>query len=854
MNTTLLVQITGQTWSRLDIFEDIPITVTYQQNDVTDFSVTKIPYSKTITLPSTTNNDIIFEHYYEVNGTDFNPLNKVPCVVQYRGTDIFTGILKLNSVTTRSTNRIYDVVILGEVADWGSLVRDLTLQELDWYDLTHELNYSSITQSWEAKNTNDDGLKNGNVLYPLINYGLLYTGTTTASTPSFTYDFGQPTSFDTSSNALPPSIFKPAIRLKTVIDRIFDKTPYQLNSEFFNTAYFKSLYMDTFLNGNLGIETEQEVKNQNIFRVFTNNNDNLPPTYFSDGTIQIENIPWLVETPDGYDPLHNFTLGNTLQTGYFRAPYTGTYYFNVRFNYFSPEPSLGLIKFYILGNKAQSLTNLENQPSFYLSQQFNAGSLPEQHADLYFSGDCNIGDYVKLYVLIDPTSNFLSNVQFKGFNFGGVTTPQPMWELYNSPVVGKEVVNFQLGVPNVNSLDFIRSLQTMFNLVIIQDEEDQTIKIEPYNWAFNDTTRTKRDWTQIVDLDSDFKVQPLSFDLSKEIVWTNGERGFEYLNYDWFNTNDFVYGRYKYISDWTALTGEQEYQTIFGSVPTSGITNGENFIIPKFFYLNNGQETPYSTEPHVFFWVGNRWAYKDRFKSIPGYWYLASGGTPVEQTTYPAVNHLTSLDIQIPSLVSDLNFRGTFDYFGNTNNQPVQFTENNLFNLYWNTYIENIYSPETRRLQCRVFLKPIDVYETSLLDKIFIKDAYYTIEKITDADLVNRKITQVSLIKEKTPYYKVIPPAPVHALSGNTPYPGVEPFVSLFCFVSEVQSEVCLGTAPVIQVYTFTTGGLQNLDVVWRNTGTQFVKYEQGYYMRQVVSSVTFVVIDNYGRILEQPC
>jgi hypothetical protein len=461
---------------------------------------------------------------------------------------------------------------------------------------------------------------------------------------------------------------------------------------------------------------------------------------------------------------------------------------------------------------------------------------------------------VKLYVLIDPSSNFLSNVQFKGFSSGGVTTPQPMWDLYNSPLVGKEVVNFALGVPNMNSLDFMKSLITMFNLTIIQSEEDRTIRIEPLNWAYNDDDRPVRDWTQIVDLNSDFKVQPLSFDLSKEIVWTNQTRGFENLNYDFFNTNDFVYGRYKFVSDFTALTGEQTYETMFGSVPTSGVTGAENFIIPQFYYLNNGQETTYSTEPHIFFWLGNRWSYKDRFKSVPGYWYLASGATPIQQSTYPAVNHLSSLDIQIPRLVSDLNFRSTFDYFGNSNNQPVQFTENNLYNLYWNNYIDNIYSPETRRLQCRVFFKPLDIYEISLFDKIWIKDTFYTIEKITDADLVNRKITQVSLIKEKTPYYKFIPPAPVHALSGNTPYPTPDPFIGYFCFVSLDQQEVCDGTAPVEQVYTFDTTGLTNLETVWRDTGTQFVKYQIGTYMRQVSGADTFVVIDNYGRILEQPC
>ena len=121
MNTTLLVNISGTTYEQVDIFEDIPIQLVIQQSDLTDVTSRRTPYSKIVQVPGTNNNDKVFEHYFEVNGTDFNPLNKVPCVVQYRGTDIFRGVLRLNGVIQNKYNRIYEVYMLGVISDVASM-------------------------------------------------------------------------------------------------------------------------------------------------------------------------------------------------------------------------------------------------------------------------------------------------------------------------------------------------------------------------------------------------------------------------------------------------------------------------------------------------------------------------------------------------------------------------------------------------------------------------------------------------------------------------------------------------------------------------------------------------------------
>lgn len=858
MNTQLLVNVTGQGYDRLDIFEDIPITLVIQQSDLTDLTARRVPYSKVVPLPDTTNNSRIFENYFEVNGVDFNPLNQVPCVVQYRGTDIFRGVLRLQSVITKQYERIYEIYILGDVSEFASEIRNYTLQELNWIDLQHELNYSSVTTSWEATADSTNGLLNGDVIYPLVHYGLSYQGTST--TPAFEYSFDLPNSFSSSGHSINPLVMKPSIRVKKVLDKIFEKTDYNYVSDFFDTEYFKSIYMDTFMNGQLGITSASAVTNQNIFRVYTNDVNTPSPVFQQNNTPQFHALNWRTIQPDGYDPLGNFQLGTTTQIaptleGYFQVPYAGDYFFNLRFNYSNPNFALGTSLFNIIANKNSNLNNI-NIGSFYASPQFTTDPLGgEKEADLYFSASCQTGEYIKIFILLNPASNFGTQVKLTGYNFGGVVEQNPRWELYTSPELnGQNLVDFSLGIQNVNAFDFIKTLITHFNLVVIQDEVEKQIRFEPYNWYYNDQDRVQRDWTDKIDLSSDYKVEPLSFDLSKQVVWTNEEPDEDILNFDYFYKNDYVFGRYKFISNSNVFTGEQVYQTGFGSVPTSGLTNAPNFIIPKFYYLNNGLETPYQTPPHLFFWNGNRYAYKDNLKKQEGYWYLTSGATPIAQSTYPCVSHLSNLDIQIPSLVSDLNFDAQFDFFGNSNNQPVMFSPYTLYNTFWRDYVENIYSPETRRLSCKVFIKPVDYADLSLKDKIFIKDASYTIEKIDSADLVNWKLTDIQLIKDRVPYYKITPPAPVYSLSGNTPYPGFEPVFSTNCYVSTDQTEVCNGTATIRTVFTFGSGTLQNFRQVYFDTGTQLVLVPMGTFIRQTTTTDTFVVIDIYGRILESEC
>ena len=74
----------------------------------------------------------------------------------------------------------YEILFFGEVRDFASSVGDKSLCDIDLSDLNHERTYLNIATSWEAYPETASptaGLKDGNVLYPLIDFGNTYPGT-----------------------------------------------------------------------------------------------------------------------------------------------------------------------------------------------------------------------------------------------------------------------------------------------------------------------------------------------------------------------------------------------------------------------------------------------------------------------------------------------------------------------------------------------------------------------------------------------------------------------------------------------------------------------------------------------------
>jgi hypothetical protein len=327
------------------------------------------------------------------------------------------------------------------------------------------------------------------------------------------------------------------------------------------------------------------------------------------------------------------------------------------------------------------------------------------------------------------------------------------------------------------------------------------------------------------------------------------------LNKIFEDINEYNFGRYRFVSTSNLLTSTQTYELPFAALPTSGLTSAINYVIPHTYRLLNNQQAAYTAKPHIFFWAGNRFAYKDALKQVKGYWYMYDDDLNVVQnTTYPCISHMSSLDIYDPRYVSDLSFGSQFDFYSQNNPYPVSTTPYTLYNSFWRDYVDNNYSNETRRFTGRFYLYPLDLYETKLTDKIFIKDSFYRIEKINEGNLIEPSLTEVSLIKERGGYYTINPPAPFYFITPNAPYPSFDDINVFTSFVSLDSFLVCNGTAPVTSLFKQGSGPFQDGTIVYTYNGTTYVPVPQGTFVRWTSSVNTYVVINNIGQIIQATC
>ena len=200
----------------LDVKDGTAFPLNFQVGDIRDVSTRKGAFSKTIVLEDTKNNHDLLNHYYDVNieaGTfDINTITK--CSVIQNGIPVMEDAsLQLISVKKNQTNDAYEQSVTYEVlvkdsqSDFFTELGSNELTDLDFSDLNHTYDSTTIVASWA--NTVTDGFK----------YLLPYSG----------------------DNFYPLKEMKPAIYAKTYFDRIFSNAGFSYDWSTLSASYFDKL-------------------------------------------------------------------------------------------------------------------------------------------------------------------------------------------------------------------------------------------------------------------------------------------------------------------------------------------------------------------------------------------------------------------------------------------------------------------------------------------------------------------------------------------------------------------------------------------------------------------------------------
>ena len=220
--------------TQLDLFDDEEILISDNVTGLFDLGVLPADFTRQITVPGTKKNNAFFQHVYDIS-IDFPFLFatniKVPCYFDFGSFYLADGYLQLNKVNILANKFIdsYEISIYGGLS---SFARDINknfltnLTSLEKYN--HTASYDNITASWNGN------LFNGDIVYPLAEYGSGYEFTAGALDL-----FGM----DDQDGALTVQNFKPAIRIKPVLDAIFEEAGYTYSSSFMSRPFIDDIYM-----------------------------------------------------------------------------------------------------------------------------------------------------------------------------------------------------------------------------------------------------------------------------------------------------------------------------------------------------------------------------------------------------------------------------------------------------------------------------------------------------------------------------------------------------------------------------------------------------------------------------------
>jgi hypothetical protein len=260
------------------------------------------------------------------------------------------------------------------------------------------------------------------------------------------------------------TMFRPWIRLRYIVDKIFARHGFTFESAFFDSAYFKRLFMDF----NWGKEINWSEQTQ-VGYVEDDGSSALPSFAVGYHTLVLaDNNTWQ-------------TAGYDIATGKFTAPASNmVYILNANCTFTNTSTNLTTFRmFWKHTENATSNTNVIDMQFIQVSpgqtftlQAILDSSLPGINIAIY--------DTIELRVR-NVNGNNVVNLN-AGSNISGSVT--------GSSIIGGTLLNTQRG--KLKQWDVLKGIMSMFNLLMLQDPDDpQNLLIEPYNDIFINNNRIK---------------------------------------------------------------------------------------------------------------------------------------------------------------------------------------------------------------------------------------------------------------------------------------------------------------------------------------------------------------------------
>ena len=559
----------------LDQFADEDIKVS--NNILELFDIGEIPgtYTQQITLPGTKKNNAFFEQYYDISIWEPDIFNTNQVVEAYLDFDAFylvNGYLQLNKVNVVENKFVdsYEVTLFGIVSNFSIDTRTTFLTDLSssLSVYNHTASYDNISASWQRN------LFSGDIVYPMAEYGQK------AYYSVIAFD-----GIDDNTNALVVQDYKPAIRIKKVWDACFNEFGYTYTGSFWNEPFLNDVYMP--LNNNLrapvfnpSIETFGQGKVSNvsgstpisltaatsasfIFNSISYNNDNK----FAIGSGYTK-----------YTVDQRTTLDMTLDLA-FKVTYTSGAGSGMPAWYIVwVNDSTGLVQDtqVLAGPINNYITTIRDSRVTTATETFNLKGVPIVSATLP-TGTYRIYIRYEVYgtnnftVQLNPDASNLCQLEIKRVRQAGDQ------QVIDVPS------NMPFGTSGIKVMDFIRSIQKKFNLVIYPNKlnPNQFIVETFNNWYKQGEIKNFNKYINVADKISFTPANQLGY---KKVRFSDADDT-DYVETLFKRTNNRVYGESNFYDsgsyysqgtlDVTAdVIASGPLGQVPGSVYTGSVTSG----------------------------------------------------------------------------------------------------------------------------------------------------------------------------------------------------------------------------------------------------------------------------------------
>jgi hypothetical protein len=806
--------ISGSILGTLDL-GDADLNMVFQLSDVTEPQKRKANYIRKFTIPGTKQNNQIFNGIFEQGYSVhlFNPSKKLFAQVLFNGNISFEGSLQLNKIIKNDDNQKigYEITIYGSLADFFNDIKDADLSQIDISEYNHDFNRENIMASWATS-------------IPCFtkNFGPGVSATTNQYTakvqPGFIWKNGVKQPFVLGEGYVYPFINKgqtemklsattldwtPAVYVRTIMRKIFDKYGWKWRSRFFDTDTFRSLIIpfgkdrvtDDFYASLTSVANTQELT-QFIVNIGTPANPGIEISpQMSPQVVWTRNNNLIKFTNDTVEPGKDPSNLYDPTTGFFTPTKTFKYalFTNViiglemvpssfvTINYVgenipvtlklcdvtdwnpsgAPIQTLGVTT---LGQGTVKVLGSTTTTFKTNGKSYGYGGVESNTMFVKFEGELVKGR--KYAVLVDwsiPAGKFKSGFtnQSTGASIGGAIKmyvgggqPYPTQtessrfyaNILDQTVEFGQTINMNKVLDSsVKITDFIVGINNLFNLYWKPTGNDREFIIEPRDTFYN--TSNVKDWTDKINNSDDVTIEPLYEMTANKYLFQYREDS-DYLNDDYQIAFTETHGTKRIEVDNDFIDNEETITTIFSPSPQYQFA-GTDIVSPAFIKLDGTKYSNTGVKTRILFYGGLVATKRNKVStliefSIPKPLYVTTlQETPILYLDkYPYSGHNDRPFDPSQTLEYGLSKKLYYDL----RDLNGTITNNNLFNVYWRNQMLEVTNPDGHLLTATCILSSLDIQNMDLTATIVVNFVKYRINKITYNPFTY--VAEVQLIKK----------------------------------------------------------------------------------------------------------